>query len=304
MANIIFNNKNYSVDNSFLSSHLAELKSHLSTVMSGSGATIKLDGTTYNIDSTKLSTAKNDFVSHLGTIAGSGHKVIVGGVEYGIDSGKVAGAVSEIEAVLGGAISGGGGESGGFPIAWNTREVEKNTIVYWEEEPIYVKISDYVPSKEEILNTTFKDGVNGVYHISETQEITENCFLVRYAQYCFAVLVSEPGIHEGLEFSEAGLYFDCLGFGEDWQYDCVIEYYEGIAFTINGDGYCADTTMTWDEWFTSHGGRVEFEDSYLYRNENVYMKEGSSRILRYGNGDDTCIAPSDTIIPRHAYFAY
>ena len=111
MANIIFNNKNYSVDDSFLSTHSADLKSHLSTVMNGTGAVINLGGTAYSVDSAKLATAKSAFVQHLGTIAGSGHKVVIGGVEYGIDSGKVAGAVSEIEAVLGGAISGDGDEN-------------------------------------------------------------------------------------------------------------------------------------------------------------------------------------------------
>lgn len=108
MANIIFNNKDYSVDGSFLSTHSADLKQHLSTVMNGTGAVINLGGVAYNVDATKLAAAKSAFVQHLGTISGNGYKVVIGGVEYGIDAGKVAGAVAEIEAVLGGAISGGG----------------------------------------------------------------------------------------------------------------------------------------------------------------------------------------------------
>jgi hypothetical protein len=100
--NIPFDNTNYSVDESALSTASAALKSHMSTVMNGTGATINLDGTTYNIDSAKLSAATNAFISHLGTIAGNGYKVVVNGVEYSVGSDKVAGAVSELHTVLGG----------------------------------------------------------------------------------------------------------------------------------------------------------------------------------------------------------
>lgn len=68
--NIIFNDKNYSIDESSFAAASARLQQHLSTVMNGSGAVINLGGTSYNIDSTKLSAATNAFVSHLGTIAG------------------------------------------------------------------------------------------------------------------------------------------------------------------------------------------------------------------------------------------
>lgn len=100
-TNIIFNDVNYSIDESSLSTATAELQAHLSTVMNGSGAKISLGGTSYNIDSTKLTAATNDFTSHLGTISGSGSKVVIGGVEYAIDAAKVSSAVSELEAVLG-----------------------------------------------------------------------------------------------------------------------------------------------------------------------------------------------------------
>lgn len=102
--NIKFNDKNYEVDGSTLSTATSALRTHLSTVMNGTGATINFAGAPYNIDSAKLSAATNAFVSHLGTIAGSGHKVVVGGVEYGVDSAKVAGAISELEAAFGGDI--------------------------------------------------------------------------------------------------------------------------------------------------------------------------------------------------------
>lgn len=41
-TNIVFNNKDYYIDNSSLSDATAALQSHLSTVMNGAGATINL----------------------------------------------------------------------------------------------------------------------------------------------------------------------------------------------------------------------------------------------------------------------
>lgn len=105
-TNIIFNNKNYSIDDASLSVATAALKSHLSTVMSGTGASVNLDGVAYNIDSAKLSIEKNNFVSHLKTIEGSDYKIVIDGIEYGIDSAKVQDATAEIEAVLNGLQSG------------------------------------------------------------------------------------------------------------------------------------------------------------------------------------------------------
>lgn len=96
--NILFNDKEYQVDESALSTTSDALKSHLSTIMNGSGAIINLGGTAYNIDSTKLQTATNDFISHLRTIAGNGHKVVVGGIEYYVDSNNVKNAFSELHA--------------------------------------------------------------------------------------------------------------------------------------------------------------------------------------------------------------
>lgn len=112
MSKVIFNNKNYSIDDSAFAPYSNALKSHFSSVMNGSGATINFDGVTYNIDSAKLEAARNAFVQHLNTVAGNGHKVIVNGVEYGIDASKVASAVAGFEAVLDGFSSGGGSENG------------------------------------------------------------------------------------------------------------------------------------------------------------------------------------------------
>lgn len=112
MMNISFNNKNYTIDREALSDATNGLKSHLSTTMNGSGATVSLDGVSYNIDSAKLATAKNEFVSHLGTIAGSGHKVVIDGVEYGIDSAKVQVAIDAFGAACEDLQNGGSGSGG------------------------------------------------------------------------------------------------------------------------------------------------------------------------------------------------
>ena len=105
---ITFNGTTYSIPTTALEPASTALKAHLTSDMAGSGATIKLGGVSYNIDATKLATARDEFVTHLGTIAGTGTKVKVNGVEYGIDTAKIADAVAELHEVLGGMMSGGG----------------------------------------------------------------------------------------------------------------------------------------------------------------------------------------------------
>ena len=95
-TNIIFNNTEYSIDQSSLAPAASELKSHLSTSMNGSGATITLDGTVYNVDSVKLAAATNELVSYLRTISGDGRKVVIGGVEYSVGSDYVQNAFSSL----------------------------------------------------------------------------------------------------------------------------------------------------------------------------------------------------------------
>lgn len=99
--NITFDNTNYQIDESSFAEATAELRQHLSTTMSGSGATVTLGGISYNIDSAKLSSATNDFITHLGSIAGSGSKVVVGGTEYSFSSAKVKDAVSTLKTIFG-----------------------------------------------------------------------------------------------------------------------------------------------------------------------------------------------------------
>lgn len=106
--NILFDNKNYNIDESAFSSASAKLKNHLSTIMNGSGAVINIGGIPYNVDSAKLTTAMNAFTTHLGTISGSGSKLVVNGVQYNINSAKLSDAITELHNVLGGLHSDGG----------------------------------------------------------------------------------------------------------------------------------------------------------------------------------------------------
>ena len=107
--NVIFNDTNYSFDETVVSPIIDDFKEYLTSSMSGTGAVIKLDDFSYNVDATKLSNATNAFISYLGTVAGNGIKVIVNGVEYGVDSNKMSTAVSELETVFGN-LSGSGDE--------------------------------------------------------------------------------------------------------------------------------------------------------------------------------------------------
>lgn len=102
MAKIVFNDKNYNIDDSALATSATEFQSHLSTEMNGEGAKIIFGGTEYDVDSTKLSTEVNDFIAHLQTIAGDGIRVVVGGVEYNVDPDKVTSAVADLETLLDG----------------------------------------------------------------------------------------------------------------------------------------------------------------------------------------------------------
>ena len=107
--NVFFENENYTVDEESFSSAVDAIRAHLLSAMNGTGATINFGGTSYNVDSTKLSSATNDFVTHLGTISGSGHKVVVNGTEYAINSSDVVGAIENLQAILGGTYVGGSG---------------------------------------------------------------------------------------------------------------------------------------------------------------------------------------------------
>jgi hypothetical protein len=95
--NISFNNTDYCLDDSKLSTANTDLHNHLSTVLNGTGATVTLGKTVYNIDSAKLFTAADKFTNYLRTISGSGIKVVIDGIEYSVDSTKIQNALSILE---------------------------------------------------------------------------------------------------------------------------------------------------------------------------------------------------------------
>ena len=130
--NIAFNNTNFQIDESAFADASAKLQYHLSNTMNGTGATITLGGTSYNVDSAKLTSAKNAFVSHLGTVSGSGSKVVVGGVEYSIDSAKMNDAITELHTVLGGlhSVEASATFSDGVKLSWDELKLAENGAKY------------------------------------------------------------------------------------------------------------------------------------------------------------------------------
>ena len=128
---INFDDSLYNIDESSLSSPLAELQSHFLNKMNGSGEVLHLGGTSYNIDSTKLSNTANKFITHLGTIAGNGRKVVVNGTEYNVDSAKVQDAVDELHVILGGLSSEGD----------NNQMPEKNAYGFYFNVPYVGEVS-------------------------------------------------------------------------------------------------------------------------------------------------------------------
>ena len=189
-TNIVFNNTTYSIDESSISAATAELRQHLSTVMNGSGAVINFGGTSYGIDSTKLATAKNAFVTHLGTIAGSGSKVIVGGVEYSVGSDKIAGAVGELEDALGSLNSGGSSS-------------DKLQNVYWDGNTdgcdvlfdTCFKVSDKTFTKEDVIGATLVLTNKG--KIKETLLTSDN---VQQITDGFIIVMGQMGMDSGFMF--------------------------------------------------------------------------------------------------------
>lgn len=197
-------------------------------------ANIKLNNNSYPIPDSKLASIKADFVAHLGTIAGSGMKVVIGGVEYGIDATKMEDAFEAFEGVLG-ELENGGEPELGFPITWNSMEVMGNTtlpIGEWGS----VKVSDYVPSVDEMANT--------ILTVTDTDETRIFKYHETYTTDIFYSVIYklESGLkNESMSISifptsleadgitvEAGLYaanYGSIGVNADCVLDIVSEEY-------------------------------------------------------------------------------
>lgn len=273
--NIIFNDKNYSVDESSLSEAIAELRQHLSTVMNGTGATITLDGTSYGIDSAKLSTATNAFVSHLGTIAG--------------------------------------GSGGSDTLTWdgNTEGLEcaSNPIA----DMTWYRVSDVVLSADDLVNgvsiTTVKasDGeeqsMDIGYDTIQSVITDDGCikatffFSIPTDNYSLVLSKSENGTELTALFEKAGIYFyasggiytsrltipNYTGFGSGSGYKVKVG---GVEYSVSstkvagaaaelettlgglnsGDSAGGSDTLTWDG---NTEGLEVFPDAPLYRVSDV-----------------------------------
>ena len=164
---IEFNNTSYTIPDSALANATAALRSHLTSVMNGTGATIMLGGNSYNIDSTKLLTATNAFVSHLGTVAGNGYKVKINGIEYNVDSTKMADAVADLHAVLGSLVS--GGDLNHDEIATGAYYANLNTLTFYDAMPDVISEGDVYIYGEYIYGyDSYTDGWHVTLVTAET----------------------------------------------------------------------------------------------------------------------------------------
>lgn len=176
MAKIIkFNNKSYTIDDASFADATAVLKSHLSTVMLGEGATIKFDGIDYSIDSVKLDTAKNNLISHLGTIVGEGEKISINGVWYSVNSSTIGSIIVELEKVFGSLTSGDGSnlvEFNGDLTGWE----QFDGSIFGADGSVLIKVSDSYTSPEQLKGATmtYRYGGSDILYVRTIESVEEN----------------------------------------------------------------------------------------------------------------------------------
>lgn len=204
--NISFNGKNYSIDESNLSTAIAGLQEYLSTDMSGTGEIINLGGSSYNIDSVKLSNATSDFVAYLNTIAGEGLEVAVNDIVYSVDSTKTSDALVELETILDGSNS---GDAVGEPVESTLSLRNKNQrtsygteLAIWEQNGItltheksngMMDIPDYANPMRVMTNQEFTISCG-----RPIKKITYVCASVTYAQGAMLTSINNNlGVSEG-----------------------------------------------------------------------------------------------------------
>ena len=278
-SNIYFNNKNYSIDDSSLSSAANELKSYLSTTMSGSGATINFGGAPYNVDFTKLSSATNDFVSHLGTISGSGTKIIVGGVERFIDSAKVSTAVSELEEVLGSLSSGGSN-----PDVPSEERLEGDGQKFHKLAPSSLTFRSTAP-----LNELQSVQINGVtvdpsnYTLEEGSTIVtlpiEYLKTLNADSYDIAVVSENKTAKGGFsvvepDLNEHGFYYN-QPYAAHLQYSYTLM---GMPLTVNDDFFfmiCEDGTAIYGQGQNVKTATVAYNDGVYTLTMNTLVVKGA-----------------------------
>lgn len=278
--NINFNDKKYSIDESSLSAEKSKLEQHLSTTMNGTGAVISLGGTAYNIDSAKLTTARNDFTTHLGTIAGNGKKIVIGGVEYSIGSDKVAVAIGELEAVLGGLNSDDSNEDtlpkkNEYGFYYNVPYVdagesetyayvfyEDNTMLEFNDVELAVdglfSISNAVNLTYDEATKTVTNAWGGRYMFAENGEATTD-------DSGYTYFMSPETVH--------GIYYDQPYISQDG--GIVVCAQDGTSFDLILDGM--RNTSSINTWFPK--GHYAYGDDYqiyVSMNGNTLVLSGKS----------------------------
>lgn len=266
MAKIKFNNKEFQIDDATLAPSTASLKSHLSTVMNGAGAIINLGDTAYSVDSAKLTTATNDFVSHLNTIAGNGSKVVIGGVEYGVDSGKIASAFSELQTAFDNLASGGGSTP-------EEERLEGDGQKFYKMAPSTLSFRSTAPLNE--LQDIQIDGVTvdpANYTLEEGSTIVklshEYLQTLDVGSYELSVVSDSKTVKGGFnvaapELNEYGFYYDQPYYGHLNMMSGMLygECASSILFHQDGTAniYQIDSSNSYDTTFTYENNTLTFE---------------------------------------------
>lgn len=289
--NINFDNVDYVIEDSFLSTPKAALKDHFSNVMNGSGAAINFDGTNYSIDATKLSAVENEFVTYLGTIAGEGRKVVVNGVEYSIESAKIEDAISNIRTVLNN-LKPVVREKNTWEVKnWNGYTSFSATNVWTDGDNVYLSVSsiqnpDYVLNKEtdtwEIKTWNWSEQLNkrsaplrpwtegnNIYRRAKNSESVMNTYVLNKETNTWEVTT-----FDGMLFDDQHRFVD----GE-------------ITYGSNGTTLYIKTkeTNTWKLWKNTIWNETSsFNDGAIWAYKgNVYYSLGTDRQYVLNKETDT-----------------
>ena len=116
-----------------------------------------------------------------------------------------------------------------WPISWNTVEIASNPVQVTLDGTTFVKVSDYIPTKEELSSISLSVEQSGTYYITlpctGVQEF--DCgFMAMYNDYYPVLSVTSAG--ENADFPETGFYV--LAMEEDFTFSIIFPQ----LYTYNG----------------------------------------------------------------------
>ena len=279
--------------------------------MSGSGATITLDGVAYSVDSTKLSTATNDFVSHLGTISGEGTKIKVGNVEYSIDSTKLAGAISGLQTGFGELENGGSGGSDSVVGTWLFNEIievpNKNFAVVFNckgERYIEIGVSDAI-----YYSIDYGDDTQSVYNFDSTSQGIG----WQEEMYRTITIAEQPTDSEFIAWLKANATKTIIG---TWVFNDTIEIpsknFE-VLFNCYGNEYVAIEVVDEEDIYYSVEVGDETDPAYFFgsgwenesfRTINVTVQPDDPEFIEWLNANAKFYAGGSGVVNIDGYIFY